>query len=113
MSKYWDLRPSFFVAKKNLPPESCTAHGEILESCITKRFCINKENIINNLRIKSMVYNFIIYLSAAEVITNISFGVAQIGIYDLNIVSGNPRNISNSCQRSQLNRSHRQINILC
>ena len=70
---------------------------DIKEACITKRFCINKENIINSLRIKSMVYNFIIFLSTSEVITTILLGVAEIGRYDLNIVSGNPINISNSC----------------
>ena len=70
---------------------------DIKEASLTSNYLVNKENVIKNLKIKSMVYNSVLCLFTGEVIEVICLGVAGFGRYDLNIVSEKSVNISNYC----------------
>ena len=54
-------------------------------------------NRIKNLRIKSLVHSFIIFLTALEIVVNISFESGVIMKYDFNPFHPNHINVSNSC----------------
>ena len=71
-----------FVAIRNVPS--------------TTIFQINLSNVKKNLQITSMVYNFIIFLSASELIENLIWGIANIDIFDFKI-SSYPVKITKSC----------------
>ena len=63
---------------------------------------VDFSNVLNKLRIKSTIYNFILFLSSLEIISNVLLQTALIEKFNYNFTDIKPVYISNSCTLEDL-----------